>query len=434
MSSHKSIRRVLVEIFFIALLTGCQPPLPPPPEITTSSSLPTAILGQDYSVALKASQGEPPLVWAGDPPAGLKLDPHSGTITGKPEREGTFSFAVTMKDSARRSDTKIFKLIITPDVPLAITTASLLPDALEGQRYSETLEAIGARGQLNWSSGNLADDFTLSRIIGGIEGTPARPGMFTFDVKVTDGADQCATKRFVLTVVGILNITTASPLTQGKVGQVGYSQALQAARGKHPLKWSVSSGSLPRGLNLDEQRGLISGMPSTAGTFEFDVTVTDSMSPPQSATKHFQLRIDEPSTGARTILINGRQDGGLRWTFKIGDQALEDPGANGVAEINVRPGDTIEWHSEVGFHGVTFEQSADADRFLEFLPGGEALMAQDPGTFGPNNKGTNGFTGPRLLARARVKDQASLQELTFTCTVHGSNIPGDLTMDGRLVK
>jgi hypothetical protein len=161
--------------------------------------------------------------------------------------------------------------------------------------------------------------------------------------------------------------------------------------------------------------------------------VTDSVSPARSDSKSFPLKVVVPPT---TIIINGRVDGGLRWTFQIGNQPTQDPGGGGVAVINnVRPGDIIEWHSEIGFHGVDFEQSADADHFLDFLPGGEALIPQDSGRFGPNNKGTNGFTGPRLLARAKVKDQASLQELAFTCTVHGSNIPpDDLTMDGRLVK
>lgn len=67
-------------------------------------------------------------------------------------------------------------------------------------------------------------------------------------------------------------IATASSLPAGYSG-VLYSQTLQAAGGTIPYTWSVSSGSLPDGLTLSEA-GLLSGTPSTAGTFAFTITCT----------------------------------------------------------------------------------------------------------------------------------------------------------------
>jgi hypothetical protein len=40
--------------------------------------------------------------------------------------------------------------------------------------------------------------------------------------------------------------------------------------------WSLESGSLPDGLTLDSDTGIISGTPTEKGTFTFTVTVTDS--------------------------------------------------------------------------------------------------------------------------------------------------------------
>jgi hypothetical protein len=50
---------------------------------------------------------------------------------------------------------------------------------------------------------------------------------------------------------------------------------MTAYGGARPLKWHISSGSLPRGLQLSSS-GTISGTPSTIGTFKFTVKVKDA--------------------------------------------------------------------------------------------------------------------------------------------------------------
>lgn len=71
-----------------------------------------------------------------------------------------------------------------------------------------------------------------------------------------------------------LRITTESPLPSGTVGQA-YSAQLAAADGTPPYTWSVVN-DLPPGLNLDGNTGVISGVPTTAGTFGFTIQVRDS--------------------------------------------------------------------------------------------------------------------------------------------------------------
>ena len=72
----------------------------------------------------------------------------------------------------------------------------------------------------------------------------------------------------------LLAITTKS-LSDGSVGS-SYSQTVQATGGTTPYSWSISSGSLPPGLSINRTTGEISGTPSAAGYFSFEVTVTDS--------------------------------------------------------------------------------------------------------------------------------------------------------------
>ena len=55
---------------------------------------------------------------------------------------------------------------------------------------------------------------------------------------------------------------------------VAYSRTLTAVGGRPEFAWLIESGSLPPGLSL-AQTGSISGTPSTAGTFNFVVKVTE---------------------------------------------------------------------------------------------------------------------------------------------------------------
>src|SRR5204862_3246099 len=82
-------------------------------------------------------------------------------------------------------------------------------------------------------------------------------------------------------------LITPTSLPAGAVG-VPYSVQLTAANGTPPYSnWTVSTGALPPGLNLNNNTGVISGTPtfSPGGTFNFSVTVEDarkSISAPQS--------------------------------------------------------------------------------------------------------------------------------------------------------
>ncbi|MGH8556277.1 MAG: hypothetical protein ACRESZ_02205, partial [Methylococcales bacterium] len=155
--------------------------------------------------------------------------------------------------------------------------------------------------------------------------------------------------------------------------------------------------------------------------------VMDQSEPIQTANQLFTLNVLGSS-----ILINGRDDP-LRWVISVDGQAPIDPGADGIAMVDVAPGDTIEWQSESGFHGLTFEAFTEAQTFLEFSSQNIAFSPQV--RFGADARGTDGQAGSPgnavVLAHATVR-QSAASALTFTCTIHGS--PGTTTMDGRLIR
>ena len=108
-----------------------------------------------------------------------------------------------------------------------------------------------------------------------------------------------------------LTITTAS--LPGGTLNVSYSATLAAGGGTSPYTWSIASGSLPAGLSLNSSTGVISGMPTAAGTFSFTVQVSDSGNPEQTAIKALSIAVAAqvnytiwPGHGSRHWLTPGR--------------------------------------------------------------------------------------------------------------------------------
>ena len=122
-----------------------------------------------------------------------------------------------------------------------------------------------------------------------ISGTPQRAGKARFWIQVHDvgpsegGPAWCtfpkeAEREFAITIDSALRILTNAVPQNASIG-VPYSAPLQAALVSDPsaptpvspetLTWTVAGGTLPPGLTLS--KGLISGTPTTEGTYPFQV-------------------------------------------------------------------------------------------------------------------------------------------------------------------
>lgn len=91
-----------------------------------------------------------------------------------------------------------------------------------------------------------------------------------------------------------LNVVTRSDLAAATRG-TSYQAQLEATGGVPPYSWNVirMQGELPGGLTLS-QTGLLSGTPTTAGSFGFTMQVRDSAS--QTIVKEFFLNVFDPLT------------------------------------------------------------------------------------------------------------------------------------------
>jgi subtilisin family serine protease len=81
---------------------------------------------------------------------------------------------------------------------------------------------------------------------------------------------------FVRAITMPLNLMVVSTELPPGVLAEEYQATLKATGGTKPYTWAVINGTLPDGLELDADTGVISGIPSASGTFDFTVEVTDA--------------------------------------------------------------------------------------------------------------------------------------------------------------
>jgi hypothetical protein len=160
----------------------------------------------------------------------------------------------------------------------ATSTVTISPTTLsngtkggaQGEAYSRQLTASGGTAPYTFSIlvGSLPAGLSLST--GGlISGSPTSAGVTTFTVQAIDNEGNGGVRQYSLSV---LNITYLPATLPSGTQASAYSQQLSVSGGTAPYTFSLI-GSLPAGLSLSST-GLISGTPTTNGTFSTSIRAT----------------------------------------------------------------------------------------------------------------------------------------------------------------
>jgi hypothetical protein len=250
-----------------------------------------------YSSTLQAQGGAGSYQWyvtSGSLPAGLSLDAATGQITGIPTGTGTSAFDVTVYDAAGNSAAASYQVTIAVS---PLTVSQSLPKATVSAYYTADITPSGGAAPYGWSliSGSLPSGLSFDSSTGAIVGTPTQSGSFPLSVLVTDSSSpsQQATANVTLTVVADppLKISSHTPV-RGAVG-TPYTIGIGYSGGQAPYSWAITAGTLPPGLSIDPGSGMITGTPTTAGSYPVTIQVTDSSSPtPQVASASVTFTIE----------------------------------------------------------------------------------------------------------------------------------------------
>ena len=230
-------------------------------------------------------------VSGGTLPQGLTLS-QSGRITylnGTPKRVGKFNFTIRVTGAHNGYVEKTVSLEIkangnytsgavnsdTPTKPKFVSTS--LPKAAVGTEYEATLQAYGTQ-PIMWSAvTSMPKGFDLDPETGKITGIPIKAGKYRFKVKAENELGS-VTKKLTIKVLEqkpVIQTQDEEASSAEKwnlpdgVLKVPYSVQLEAT-GTGTIKWS-KIGNLPNGLSLNKSKGIISGTPKKAGTFEFSI-------------------------------------------------------------------------------------------------------------------------------------------------------------------
>ena len=181
------------------------------PLAVSTTSLPPATAGKNYSATITASGGTAPYTWSGTGVDGLTFS-GAGLLSGAPSAAGTFTQSVTVKDSTGTTASSSLTLSVAVSVaPLAVSTTSL-PSATAGKSYSVTITASGGTAPYTWSGAGV-DGLTFSGA-GLLSGTPSAAGIFTQSVTVKDSTGSTASASLTLTVTSVSGGGTSITLIQ----------------------------------------------------------------------------------------------------------------------------------------------------------------------------------------------------------------------------
>lgn len=128
----------------------------------------------------------------------------------------------------------------------------------------------------------------------------AAPIAPNFTSPVTDanrGGNHQAVKGFAQSSGGSGGPVPTAKVLQGGIVGAAYTETISVQGGTAPYTFAVSAGSLPAGLSLNGTTGIISGAPTTVGTYDFTIQATDANA--AAGSTDFEIGVTAPvSAGA----------------------------------------------------------------------------------------------------------------------------------------
>ena len=214
-------------------------------------------------------------ILSGSLPAGISLNPSTGTISGSPTVNGQTQAVIQAIDAGTsKTATASFTLDVVDPFGISGNPGTAVN---VGTAYSTTFFAFGGTQPYQFSSTGLPPGLsaTSSATSTTISGNPSAAGSYNITVTGTDANGLTAAYPYTLSVIGALTIAGTPPAT-GNVG-TPYTGSVAASGGTGPYTYALAAGSLPAGVTLKTATGIISGTPTLAQSKTgIRIKVTDS--------------------------------------------------------------------------------------------------------------------------------------------------------------
>ena len=224
-------------------------------------------------IQLNASEGAELNVEESKLPDGVTYDKVLKKIAGVGQYEGKYIIPVTASKNGE-SITKLVELTITPG---AFNIPSVSYEYTAGKEIEPISLTIPENTKVNYTSGSLPNGLKWSEDKKTIIGTPTQVGTYTAYANVTRttsaGSSQSATATIKIKVNSVpLNFTIPDNRKEVKVLDELPSIQLQA----EGANITLTSGSLPPGVNYNPASKTLEGTPTRVGTYTSTFTATSA--------------------------------------------------------------------------------------------------------------------------------------------------------------
>jgi CshA-type fibril repeat protein len=255
-----------------------------PPVITTTPLTHKLYVGVSANLPSAATPGTGALQtngWSATGlPNGMSIDPATGAISGTPSLVGNFTVTQRVTDVNTLFDTETIniKVVAKPVITTALPLANLVigVNGTVNQTRTAGSAAIPATGAWSLAAGTLPAGLSINPDTGAITGTPTVSGAFPITVKLVDADGEFATKEETINVIAPPTITT-TPLVRSLninvLGSIDNTVTIGSANISPFSGWTATG--LPQGLSINGITGVISGTPTTVGSYPVTVKATD---------------------------------------------------------------------------------------------------------------------------------------------------------------
>ncbi|CRK57756.1 Alkaline serine exoprotease A precursor [Alloactinosynnema sp. L-07] len=280
----------------------------------------TGEVGEPAGLKLVVEGGTAPYTWSATGlPTGIALGSSTTDVViaeGTPTAGGAFTVTVDVKDSKGASGTTTFTWTIDGGGGGELTLPNPGDQTAEvGVETGLKMVVDGGTAPYTWAAAGLPTGITVqpgdSDVLV-LSGTPTVGGAYKVTVNVKDSKGATGSASFTWTITGggtDPTVTNPGPRT----GKVGSDVSLQMVvdGGTKPYTWSATG--LPGGLSVSAD-GLITGKPTTAGTFSSTLKVTDSAGKSGTATFGWTITGGGSCTPAQKVANPGFESGSTGWT------------------------------------------------------------------------------------------------------------------------
>lgn len=313
---------------------------------------------------------------------------------------GPDSFTYTASNSGGTSAPALVTITVNPLAPVAGAVSATVAQNSFGNPI--TLNFIGGGTPASVTVAVAASHGSATASGTGIVYTPTHgySGPDSFTYTATNATATSSAAPVTITVSApTMALSPASGTALNGTNSVSYSRTFTASGGTAPYAYALTSGAMPTGISFNTSTGVLSGIPSSAGTFNFTITATDSSTgtgAPFNVSGAYTFNVAAVPTGTLTFTIptsatvnmggaltnpatstlSGGSFGAITYSSADAAMATVNPGTGAITPVSI--GTTTITATQAAVAGVNEPASKSYTLTVAALPTSTLTFAMHP--------------------------------------------------------